>query len=554
MKIRTRLELLVGIAVVAMFCIGGFGYKGIQQGRSAIDDIGANRLPSVTALLTVKEALTDMSRNLYTLIVAAGIPNVETQKSEMKVAYQRRVDALKRAEDSIKAYEALPFDEEEKALWGNFKKAWGDWLPLEMEILAANKKAIDTPTPENIKLAADAHLAMVAKRRPITRELGLSLQADIDLNNKRAQEAYQEADKSAATAVKAQIAVFSAGLIALIVLGLLTLRGVMRPIAIAERTISEIAKNSDLTKQIEYSAPDEIGSMIKGLNSMLMVLHHSMTEIRTTMDDVKGAVSGMATAAAQVASSSAQQSNAASAMAASVEEMTVSISTVSDGAEEASRLATSSLDASTEGGKIIQSTVSEMKAIGDLINSAAEVIASLGEESKQIATVVNVIKEIADQTNLLALNAAIEAARAGETGRGFAVVADEVRKLAERTGQSTGDISRIVETIQSSSSKAVGEMQVMVTRIASGQELANRAGEHVSEIQEAVVKVSEAVSEINGALKEQATATQEIARHVENVAQMTDENNAASQNSAESAKQVDAMASNVMTIVGKFRV
>ena len=143
-----------------------------------------------------------------------------------------------------------------------------------------------------------------------------------------------------------------------------------------------------------------------------------------------------------------------------------------------------------------------MKLLETHVIQSSNQLQSLGDKTSQITSIVNAIREIADQTNLLALNAAIEAARAGESGRGFAVVADEVRKLADRTANSTAKISQMISTIQAESQTVIQSMNLSLSEVEAGVELANSAGFAIQKIRDGAHKVVNVVHELSNNIKQ----------------------------------------------------
>ena len=313
--------------------------------------------------------------------------------------------------------------------------------------------------------------------------------------------------------------------------------------AVASEVVKQVAAG-DLSVEIPVANTDST-SLLAAMKVMQSNLQKLIGEIQTDADMVASAAKKMTIAAEDVAWSSNQQSASSLEIAAAMEQSTVSINLMSDSANQAQTISGDSESLMNETSGVVSEAVNRIAKIATVVEQASQTVRTLGQESENVSKIVLVIKEVADQTNLLALNAAIEAARAGEQGRGFAVVADEVRKLAERTTQSTQEITTMISSMQSSARDAVTCIEDAVANVNEGVILTKRVGESVSRLGASSHEVKGVIIDVSSALREQNAASNEIARNVEQIAQTGERNSGAVGAVAKAATELQQLANSL---------
>lgn len=299
-----------------------------------------------------------------------------------------------------------------------------------------------------------------------------------------------------------------------ILMVMLTAKYVTKPLQQMSDALVGIAAKRDLTQRLVHQSEDEVGNIANAVNNLLAEFQQLARTLDSTAQGLGKTVSALSGVADATRSAVLQQNEQIQAIDSGASEIADKVVTIAASAGLAAQKAGDSAQASLQGREVVATSRQSIAGLAKEVETTANVIVRLEEDSREVGSVLTIIRDIADQTNLLALNAAIEAARAGEAGRGFAVVADEVRKLSQSTSKATTEIDQIMANLRKVAHDATSLMQQAHQHAENSVEVALDAEAKLQNIQASAEQIYQVNSEIDVVTRDHQVEVQSIRRRV----------------------------------------
>ena len=337
----------------------------------------------------------------------------------------------------------------------------------------------------------------------------------------------------------------------------------------------------ELVRQVRDSA-SQVASAAGQMASASDESAKVSVQAASAIDEVTSTMHEMSVNVQNVVKNTQVQGSSVAETSASIDQMVTSIERVADTAKVLVDISHRSREEARSGMITMDKATEGLNRTSQSIQASSEIIGALGRRADDIGKIIEVIDDLAEQTNLLALNAAIEAARAGEHGLGFAVVAEEVRKLAEKSTQSTKEISELIQGIQKEAREAVENMEKSTAMVQEGlvlnkdlslaldkisdvvsevykfsQEIGQATTEQSSgsaQIAKATNRLTEITQEINSSVEEQASGAQAVVRSMERMRELVQQSTSSSTQLAAAAEQMSKLSRALLDSMDRFAV
>jgi methyl-accepting chemotaxis protein len=567
LKVRTKLFLLVFLAMAALFGLAGTAYYFLGVTHQTVEDLYKEKLLAIEYINDGRAQIRKAEADMYALMAT---DDPQATQLALKDLEQRS----KAFDTDMEKFSQLPMADADRAKFQTIQKEMSEYRVARDKVvaLAANNQDKEA-------------FALFLKDGKAKADQATDDLSDFSKNIQRqAEQMYQESGEKFAFCGKTFAGVFIVMAILLVLAGWIIVRQISGRLddfvqyfnILATGDFSQKVSQSSLDDQSEFGTvsravekmKEHIRSMTKQVADTAQQLAASSQELTANSEQSAQASQQVADSVAKVAAGAERQLKLADRTDESTQQITSAIQQVAANTETVSRSAEKTAQTANDGEASVQEAVSQMTTINDKTKATANVIAELEEKSKQIGQIVDVISSIAGQTNLLALNAAIEAARAGEAGRGFAVVAEEVRKLAEQSEGAAKQITELIHDVQTGTDKAVTFMNDGKAEVETGTQVVSAAGNSFQTILSMVRKMTQEIHAISASVQEISSGAQGVVESVDNmekesrhtseqtqtISAATEEQSASVEEIASASEQLAKMAENLQKEMQKFKV
>lgn len=554
LKIRLKLYILIGVALIGMFIIGGMSFYLMGRMNEMTDDISTSWLPSIDTARELTNTLSNIRLNELGYLTAIS-DEVEASSLQYLQKEKENMDTL------LTTYKVL-IDEEESSFYDNAKKLWTQYDKADDEMMAlAGQGHTD-----------EARAILEGECVELYNSLNSAFQEIIAYNT----DGSDAATKESFSLYRTAICLMSAIIIAIILVGVffsfVVIRLIKIPISEIENAAVKMAEGN-LDVEISYTSKDEMGVLAEqvrrlihklqviiddenkflakmaagdftvdsiceeeytgGFHPLLVSFRGIAEKLNDTMLQISQSSSQVASGSEQVSSGAQALSQGATEQASSVQELAASISDISGKVNE-------NADNARQANAMAGSVRAEMNVSNEKMRQMMQAMGDISKCSSEIGKIIKTIEDIAFQTNILALNAAVEAARAGAAGKGFAVVADEVRNLASKSAEASQNTSILIEN----SLKAVE----------NGTQIADETAQSLLQAVNAVNEMTSIIGQISDASSNQAEAISQITMGIDQISSVVQTNSATAEESAAASEELSSQSQLMKSLVGRFKL
>ena len=284
LTIRAKLILLLSVAVLGLLIVGGTGVRGLKVVDTNLNEITANRFPSVLGLY---EMIGGIIENQRAALNTAIFENDYTENARTQFAsiVARKKKGMESYDKGFKIYDPLPQTKEEEAEWKVYLKEYEEFKKADGQVSLVIESLAKNSGEKEQKALFVKFYAARAVSAPLSQKAEARLRKITDMNVGYGNDAAKTADRAGEVAITTMAVVAAIITVIVISLGLFILRSTLRQLGGEPGYVREVMNklaNGDLSVSLTVKE-DDTQSMTFAIKSMVGKLSQLISETQAVV-------------------------------------------------------------------------------------------------------------------------------------------------------------------------------------------------------------------------------------------------------------------------------